>query len=677
VAVTTTVRPNATATINSTSIVGGTGTAHGVTSDNTDTSYVVATALGNFLELDIASLTLAVNERIEYIRYGVKARSDVVGKPSSYVISFINGLSGSESTREQIFADSGAFATDYAGYQETDPDDEGWTQASLDALRVRVGGKTFNSADYTYPRLSEIYVQVQTDTRPFITNLAAGNLDRTRPTFTYKWNDDDGDNQVHRQAKVYSSAQYTAGGFTPDGSAATWDSGDVSASLSAGSTSSAIPVGVDLAAGGTYRVYVRGTRWFTDGTEWYSDWAFVQFTMVAFPPDAPTLSATADNLLSRAALAVQARMNALTAQDSSFEATGVGNWVSAANATLTRGTTDASHGVGSMQLASVASGNMSARLASAGRPAASPGQVWSATADFRAGTTARSTRVDIEFYNAGGTIIGTATQGTAGNDATGAYTTRTVASATAPALTASVNAVLNVLATGAAAEAHRVDRIQLAPGASTAWSLGGYVPGASHIVEYSDDGGTTWTEASWLQADVTDAGQADTLYDYSARRGSARQYRARTEVTTPVEVASSPSGTVSATLALPPTGAGNWWWKDLLNPARNFSPLMATLAQSVTEQLDVFRPEGRGFPIVVAGDMGGYDGQVGVRTHGAAQWAQMAYFLRLQRPFLIQSPDGEQWFVRISSDRSIERQPSPAGNVIRTVSFPYVEVELA
>jgi hypothetical protein len=677
VAVTTTIRPNSTAAVNSTSIVGGTLTAHGVTSDNSDSSYIVATVLGNFTELDIASLTLAANERIEYIRYGARARSDVVGKPSSYVISFIEGLSGAESTREQIFADSAAFATDYAGFQETDPNDEGWTQASLDAVRVRIGGKTFNSADYTYPRISEIYVQVQVDTRPYITDVTAANLDRTRPTLTYKWNDDDTDPQVERQIKVFSSAQYTAGGFTPDGSAATWDSGQVAASMSAGSTSAAVTIGADLAAGGTYRAYVRGSRSFTDGSDWWSDWGFAQFTIVAFPPETPALTATADNLLSRVALAVQARMNALAAQDSSFEATGTGNWVNAANATLTRGTTDASHGTGSMQLTSVASGNMSARLSAAGRPVAAPGQIWSATADFRAGTTARSTRVDIEFYNSGGTIIGSATQGTAGSDATGAYTTRTVASATAPANTASVGAVLNVLSTGAAGESHRADRIQLAPGASSAWSLGGYVAGASHLVDYSDDGGTTWTEASWLQSDVTDAGQLDTLYDYSAPRGSARLYRARTQVTTPAEVTSAASSTQSVTLALPPIAAGDWFFKDLLDPSRNFSPLMASLAQSVTEKLDVFRPEGRGYPIVVAGDIGGYDGQVGVRTHGAAQWAQLSYFLRLQRPFLIQAPDGEQVYARISSDRSIERQPSPAGNVIRTISFPYVEVELS
>jgi hypothetical protein len=676
VSTTVDLRPSGTVASNLHSIGGGAGSQHVANNDNSDSTYTFPTGLGNYAYFDIGTTTLAGNERIEQVRAGVRNRVNVLGKYADYHQRFADPITAIETPAIVQWASDSSIRTDWLSWKTRDPNGIAWTQTLLDRLQLRVAGVSHADSAYEYPRFYELYVRVQIDTRPVVDTLVAGSIDSTRPTVTYRWTDTDGDWQNKRQVKVYSAAQYGAGGFNPDTSAATWDSGIVSASMAAGAIASAIKVGVDLAPGTTYRFYVRGSRDFMGVEDWFSDWANVTFTTSVSLPDVPTLVATADNTLSRVSLAVAAHINALTGQDSSLEATGVGNWVNAANSVVSRVTTDASHGAGSLQLSSSAGGNMSARLAAAGRPATSPGVVWTAVADFRAATVLRSTRVDIEFYDAGGAVIGSATLGTAGNDAVGSYTQRVCLSATAPALTAKVGMILNVLATGAGAEVHRVDRIGLIPGSSTAWGLGGYLPGAAHVIEASDDGGTTWTELDWLEVVVDQLDQADTLYDYSAPRGTARIYRARTRISTPTEVTSLPSATDTETLALPPTGIGSWWLKDLRNPAANFSPLLATLPQSMTEQLDIFRPEGRPYPLVVSGDLTGTDGTMTVQVIGPTQWASLRYFARLQYAFLLQAPDGEQWMVRTAGDRSIERRPSPAQNVIREVSWPYVEVAL-
>lgn len=672
---TTDLRPSGTVAFNLHSIGGGAASLHAATSDNSDATYTFPTGLGNYEYLDIGTTTLAANERVEQVRAGVRNRVNVLGKYADYHQRFVDPVTGIETPAIVQWASDSSVRTDWLAWQTRDPNGATWTQALIDRLQLRMAGVTHADGAYEYPRFYELYVRVQIDTRPVVDTLVAGAIDSSQPTVTFRWTDTDGDPMVKRQVKVYSLAQYTAGGFNPDTSAATWDSGQVTASLSAGQTSTPVKVGVTLAAGTTYRFYVRGARDFMGVDTWYADWANVTFTTSVSLPEVPTLSATADNVLSRTALVIQARVNGLSAQDSSFEATGVGNWVNLANAGVSRVTTDASHGAGSLQLSSLAAGNMSARLASAGRVASGPGVQWTAVADFRAGASVRSTRVDIEFYDAGGTIIGTATQGTAGNDAVGSYTQRSV-TATSPALTASVGMVVNVLATGGIAELHRIDRAAITPGNSTTWGLGGYRAGAQHAVEASDDGGVTWTELDWLRLAADPIDEADTLYDYSAPRGTARQYRARTVISTPTEVTSNPSSTQSATLALPPTGTGAWWFKDLANPAANFSPLTATFPQSVTEQLDIYRAEGRKYPIVVAGDIGGFDGTATARTIGPAQWVSMIYFVLLQRAFLVQAPDGEQWMIRAASNRDIDRQPSPAQNVIREVLIPFVQVAL-
>lgn len=92
-------------------------------------------------------------------------------------------------------------------------------------------------------------------------------------------------NQAGYRAKLFTAAQYGAGGFDPETSEAVWDSGQVAA---ADANSVTIPVAV--ANSTTYRAYVKLLSTSTQ----YSNWAYSGFTTSFVVPSAPTCVATPD-----------------------------------------------------------------------------------------------------------------------------------------------------------------------------------------------------------------------------------------------------------------------------------------------------------------------------------------------------------------------------------------------
>lgn len=668
------VRPTGTVATVSSSNVGGAASFWQALQDNLTTTYTLPTAVGNSQIYDVGSYTLAGNERIEQVQWALTTRSDDTAKASNFIESVIDPVTGVETTREQQWAFRSVITKQYFGWKTRDPNGNAWTQAVLDRLQIRFGGVTHPPADlatYTYPRFYEAFVRIQYDTQPTVGTPTIGSLETSRPAFSYVYSDADLDPQIQYQAKVYSAAQYGAGGFSPDSSVATWDSGVVTSALNAGATQNG-QIGIDLAPGTTYRLYVKAARNFMGIDVWYSDWAFVGFTTVVSLPQPPTITTTPDNTLGRVQVNVQARVNALSAQDSDLESTGVGNWVGT-NATLANSTTNADHGTHSLAATATGTTGLSVELASGARIPAAVGQTYTVIAKSRANTTTRTFRVDLKWYTAvtGGSLVSTVTGSSATNSAA-AYGQQS-ASGVAPATTAAFTPVLVIATTTAVGEIHRFDSIGAMAGSGTTWGLGGYLPTADHQLEVSDDGGTTWTAPSWLRTPVDQTDQADVIYDYSAPRGTLRTYRARTEIETPTIINTDPSATDAETLSLPSGDTGLWLVKDLLDSTRNFSPRVAALSQQVSEDADVLRVDGRTNPVVVAGTMGGTDGTITLGTAGLAQWQQAEYFVKLQRAFLVQSPDGQQWLIRIVGDRSITWGETPIASMLREVSLPYAE----
>lgn len=162
--------------------------------------------------------------------------------------------------------------------------------------------------------------------------------------------------------------------------------------------------------------------------------------------------------------------NLLTANEASIE-TDATAWANTANVTVARSTAQSVDGAASLSLTSVASGDMRSTLNTGNRKAVVAGEVITGLASFRSAVSARSVRVTLNWWNAGGSFI-SAVNGTSATDATTGWNQVSV-TGTAPALAATVSLQVEVLATGAASEVHYADRMLLQRGSDGNWVAGG------------------------------------------------------------------------------------------------------------------------------------------------------------------------------------------------------------
>ena len=146
--------------------------------------------------------------------------------------------------------------------------------------------------------LLELYVDVDISAQPTVTVSApTGTITTTTaPDVTWAYADSDNETQTFYEIKVFSSAQYTAGGFSALTSTSTYESGEI-----ASSDSTAV-VG-DLLLSGVYRAYVRVAKTI-NGSPFWSEFAYSQFTITVTPPSVPTLVASWNNDLGKATLTV-------------------------------------------------------------------------------------------------------------------------------------------------------------------------------------------------------------------------------------------------------------------------------------------------------------------------------------------------------------------------------------
>lgn len=131
-------------------------------------------------------------------------------------------------------------------------------------------------ADFTYVAKPTLNVTAPTGTV----------TDTNTPTVTWTETlDSDGGAQTKYEVKVFSAAQYGAGGFDPSTSTATYNSG----TLSGSSLSHAVTTAL---ADATYRAYVRVGQTVKGSTHW-SDWDYEGFVSDATYPDTPSITLTA------------------------------------------------------------------------------------------------------------------------------------------------------------------------------------------------------------------------------------------------------------------------------------------------------------------------------------------------------------------------------------------------
>jgi hypothetical protein len=373
-----------------------------------------------------------------------------------------------------------------------------WTRAIVNRLVLHIAWNYSAGAAHENLRLSEVYLDVDVRDQPVVTGVAVAGWDTTtRPTVSWDFVPNaDADPQQAYQAKVFYAAQAAAPGFNPDTAPTQWDSGVVPA----GAAFSA-QVGADLVNGQSYKAYVRAAIDFNNAN-WFSAWASsAAFTISLEPPPIPTLAVEPDQrpCVLRNKLTVVGLLNLLSTNQASLE-TDLAGWQAGQDTAIARVTTQAAHGIASLQLTRTTAGNgmmwanttagvLGARVAA--------GQTYTAVASFRPATTARKIRPRIAFYDQAGTYIGQVI-GNHAQEVAGAWVE---AAATGPAPQGAVTAAIEVRVGGDAAdlpaqnEVHYVDKVGLLVGgagnlltvnqASLETDTSGWVAGAATTIARS------------------------------------------------------------------------------------------------------------------------------------------------------------------------------------------------
>lgn len=148
-----------------------------------------------------------------------------------------------------------------------------WTDAQIDGMSVDLGMRGTNNG--TVYRIFEVYLDVTYVAQPVLTGVTGptGTITSNKPTVAWTDGalDSDGGARTNFEMKIFSAAQYGAGGFDPSVSTPTYTSG-----LQSGAAT-LWPVTVPL-PNATYRAYVRIAQT-VNGAPFYSAWGFSTFTV--------------------------------------------------------------------------------------------------------------------------------------------------------------------------------------------------------------------------------------------------------------------------------------------------------------------------------------------------------------------------------------------------------------
>lgn len=210
-------------------------------------------------------------------------------------------------------------------------------------------------------------------------------------------------------------------------------------------------------------------------------------------------------------------------------------------------------------------------------------------------------------------------------------------------------------------------RISVTPTSSTGY-LGPYI-----YVQRSDDAGATWSDVRNASGVAGAFGTASTFIDYEAPRNQAALYRAKVEATYSSAYINASAWAAPATVNL----SSNTW--NLKVPSNSdLNAIGVTVVghptENVQENLGVFRPLGRKYPVVVAGTLSGWDGELSIICATNAEWLQLKALVEAQTIILLQSTFGWSKYVRIMSGVKGELYGTTTAPK-RTISLSYVEVD--
>lgn len=207
---------------------------------------------------------------------------------------------------------------------------------------------------------------------------------------------------------------------------------------------------------------------------------------------------------------------------------------------------------------------------------------------------------------------------------------------------------------------------------ATSVVLGSYSNPLYFDFERTDDGGATWTVVRNGTDVVGTSANPTTVIDYEAPRGYTITYRMRVSATYTGGFLNTSAWYSPAVVTIP---ANTWNLKVPQDNALNVYDLRVVVnpQEDITEDLGVFRPLDRRYPIVVAGKLGGWDGEITIATITTAEWDAVKALIEAQRVLLLQSPYGWDKYIRITNGARTLIQGTTT-TPRRQVTLQYVEV---
>lgn len=294
---TTTLRPNVTGG-NSGVTLTGAASIHAALSDNSDASHAALTPPSDFATVGLDDFTLPAGHIIRGLT--VRLRAATVSGGGVGLDTVVN------TGATTLFTGQTTITGTTPTTQSTGSIFTALTDSEVDA--VTLGFVPFSGA--TDVRLYEAYVDVTHVAKPVVTVTGPSSpvTNTNRPTVTWSTViDSDGGNVDLWQIKIFTSAQYGAGGFSPDSSTAFEDSGVIERT---GAVATSYPTTV-IEPNGTYRAYVRVAQQ-TGGVDHWSDWAFAQYTVNVAVPAAPLINVTGDEANGRFVIELDDQAGAAT-----------------------------------------------------------------------------------------------------------------------------------------------------------------------------------------------------------------------------------------------------------------------------------------------------------------------------------------------------------------------------
>jgi hypothetical protein len=261
---------------NSGGAVTGAATVHAALSDSSDSSYVTFDTLSEYIQVALSDLGTSTGDVIKYAQWSIRAAhvtTSQVAECQVYVPSSTEFDSDVFVTNADPTPRASSLIS--AGHL---------TDANFDDAQFRVT-KTNSGGSM---RVYEVALEVTYITRPIADVTAPVSPISNTNAPTVRWTaalDAVGGVQSFYEVKIFTDAQYGAGGFNPDSSTPTETSGIVASSATSWVPGDPLP-------DDTYRAYVRVAQ--NHGPNW-SAWDYIQFDLTANAPSVPHVGVWADD----------------------------------------------------------------------------------------------------------------------------------------------------------------------------------------------------------------------------------------------------------------------------------------------------------------------------------------------------------------------------------------------